>query len=179
MKTSRDLEASLERIRALRAASAQPKTQSFTRLHAVGLGFGLLLGGAAFLYGAGHPSKTLPATPVVTPEPVLAAQPAADWRSKISQADASQLVQPAPVAAPEPEPVPAPQPQMRYTEAGALAEMCAAGRQYREDVDTGFAQPSQARVEVQLYAKYLSEQSPASVGQLVRAGNDGLWLDRC
>ena len=102
MKTSRDLEASLERIRALRAASAQPKTQSFTRLHAVGLGFGLLLGGAAFLYGAGHPSKTLPATPVVTPEPVLAAQPAADWRSKISQADASQLVQPAPVAAPEP-----------------------------------------------------------------------------
>lgn len=75
VKTSHDLEASLQRIRAERAAAtAKPRPRAFSRLHAIGLGLGLLAGGLAFLHGAQTPSNTLPATPVVAAEP--AADPA-------------------------------------------------------------------------------------------------------
>lgn len=69
------LQTKLDSARAQRvAATAKPNPRAFTRLHAIGLGIGLLMGGGAFLYGAQTPSNTLPATPVVAAEP--AADPA-------------------------------------------------------------------------------------------------------
>lgn len=86
------LQTKLDSARAQRAFSAQPQPRAFSRLHAIGLGIGLLMGGGAFLYGAQTPSNTLPATPVV------AAEPTTDWRTKISEATPADLTQPTPVA---------------------------------------------------------------------------------
>lgn len=71
------------------------------------------------------------------------------------------------------------QPSLKYTESGALAEMCAAGRQYREDVMSYGATHRQATNEIASYASYLSGISPASYSALVKAGEKGLWMDAC
>lgn len=82
MALSARLQAKLDAARAERELAASrpaPRRQphAFTRLHAVGVAFGLLAGGAAFLYGAQTPSNTLPPTPVIVAEPAAPAEPPA------------------------------------------------------------------------------------------------------
>jgi hypothetical protein len=70
---------------ARRNRSAAPSRPPF---YAIGVAAGLLLGGAAFLYGTNHPSNDLPPTPVITPEPVLAVEPAPPAPAPVSVAQA-------------------------------------------------------------------------------------------
>ena len=70
-------------------------------------------------------------------------------------------------------------PSAKYTSSEALAEMCAAGRQYREDVMVNGATHRQASNEIASYAGYLSGVSPATYSALIKAGQDGLWMDSC
>ena len=84
------------------------------------------------------------AAPAPTPAPVAVEAPA-----------------PAPVEAPAPAPV-----EATYTYEEVMAEACEAGRQYKNDIGTGFITLSQARGEAKLYADDLSAQS-ARVGSEV------------
>jgi len=61
----------------------------------------------------------------------------------------------------------------------AFKEACAAGKQYRADVDLHGMKPSQARHQAQEYSKYLSENSPAPQKALYDKINQALWTDLC
>ena len=61
--------------RVAQARASQPTPANRPPFYAIGVAAGLLLGGAAFLHGTNHPTNTLPPTPVVTLEPVLAVAP--------------------------------------------------------------------------------------------------------
>jgi hypothetical protein len=153
----------------LNAANAKPAPRSFNRWNYVGVALGLTLAGGAFLYGMAHPTNDLP---------TIAAGP--DWRTKVSYADPAKLGEPV-VAQPVVQPVvqAAARSEMKWDRAGALGEMCVAGRQYREDVDSGYAGTADAEEQVRLYARHLSGDSPVSVGELVKAGMRGLVTDHC
>jgi hypothetical protein len=71
------------------------------------------------------------------------------------------------------------QSRYKYTKEGAVQEMCEAGRQYRQDVIAGYMSHSQAENETRLYARHMQNISPAEFSTLFKAGNNGLWFDRC
>lgn len=108
-------------------------------------------------------------------------QQVAEKTRVITEPAIEQPVPPPVVETPESEvkSEPVEQPSFKYTESGALAEMCAAGRQYREDVMSYGATHRQATNEITSYASYLSGISPASYSALVKAGEKGLWMDAC
>ncbi len=83
-------------------------------------------------------------------------------------------------AASTPEPVAEAPVEHTYTYEEAMAEACAAGRQYRNDVDTGFLRHSQAEAEAASYAEHLAAQSSGvDSGVLYQKIKQGLWNGRC
>ena len=71
------------------------------------------------------------------------------------------------------------QSRYKYTKEGAIQEMCEAGRQYRQDVIAGYMSHNQAENETRLYARHMQNISPVKFPELFKAGNNGLWFDRC
>lgn len=73
----------------------------------------------------------------------------------------------------------APQPASAMSVSAAMREACAAGKQYREEVDLGRMRPSQAEYEAREYSAYLAQQSGANRHALYGKIQNGLWLYRC